>query len=45
MLSRVCVTIDGIGLVIGFIVLFDTSRDYALEFTITHSQVLTAVAW
>jgi hypothetical protein len=41
----------GFGLMTEFIVLFDTSRDYTLHFTITHthtsvhSHVFTAVAW
>jgi hypothetical protein len=39
----------GFGLVTGFIVHFDTVRDYTLQFTITHtsvhSHVFTTVAW
>jgi hypothetical protein len=38
----------GTGLVTGFIALFDTAREYTLQFTITHtgvhSHVFTAVA-
>jgi hypothetical protein len=34
---------------IGFIELFDTARDYTLQFTVihssVHSNVFTAVAW
>jgi hypothetical protein len=43
----------GFGLLIRFIELFDTVRDYILQFTVTnththtrfHSHVFTAVAW
>jgi hypothetical protein len=45
---HVIVTIDGVRLVIGFMDLFDTARDYTLHFTITHVSAVTsllAVAW
>jgi hypothetical protein len=37
----ILVTIDGFGLVIGFIAHFDTARDYNLQFTITLTLVST----
>jgi hypothetical protein len=41
--------LTGLGLMTGLIGLFDTRRDYTLQFTITHtsvhSHVFTAVAW
>jgi hypothetical protein len=35
----ILVTIEGVGLVIGFILLCDTARDYTLQFTVTHTSV------
>jgi hypothetical protein len=35
------VTIDSFGLMIEFMELFDTARDYALQFTITHTHTHT----
>jgi hypothetical protein len=35
----------GFGLVIGFNGLFDTARDYILQFTVIHTHVFTAVTW
>jgi hypothetical protein len=44
MLSHARVTIEGFGLIIGYIRLFDTARVYTLQFTVLHTHTHTQVS-